>query len=67
MAGFTTVRDLGGSGVNVSLRNAINAGKVDGPRIYTAEKPSVLQAAMQIPQMDTAKNLWVIPAQRKGS
>lgn len=38
MAGFTTVRDLGGSGVNVSLRNAINGGKVVGPRIYTAEK-----------------------------
>ncbi|CAM3312517.1 metal-dependent hydrolase family protein [Aequorivita lipolytica] len=38
MAGFTTVRDLGGSGVNVALRNAINAGKTDGPRIYTAEK-----------------------------
>lgn len=38
LAGFTTVRDLGGSGINVSLRNAINAGKVDGPRIYTAEK-----------------------------
>lgn len=38
MAGFTTVRDLGGSGVNVALRNAINAGKVVGPRIYTAEK-----------------------------
>ena len=38
MAGFTTVRDLGGSGVNVSLRNAINTGKVLGPRIYTAEK-----------------------------
>lgn len=38
MAGFTTVRDLGGTGVNVSLRNAINAGKVKGPRIYTAEK-----------------------------
>jgi len=37
-AGFTTVRDLGGSGVNVSLRNAINLGYVDGPRIYTAEK-----------------------------
>jgi len=32
------VRDLGGSGVNVALRNAINAGKVVGPRIYTAEK-----------------------------
>ena len=38
LAGFTTVRDLGGSGVNVSLRNAINAGKVPGPRIFTAEK-----------------------------
>ena len=38
MAGFTTVRDLGGSGVNVSLRNAINSGTVDGPRILTAEK-----------------------------
>ncbi|MCZ4317428.1 amidohydrolase family protein [Aequorivita viscosa] len=38
MAGFTTVRDLGGSGVNVSLRNAINSGKTVGPRIYTAEK-----------------------------
>jgi imidazolonepropionase-like amidohydrolase len=24
MAGFTTVRDLGGSGVNIALRNAIN-------------------------------------------
>ncbi|PZX55738.1 metal-dependent hydrolase family protein [Algoriphagus chordae] len=38
MAGFTTVRDLGGSGVNISLRNAINSGKVIGPRIYTAGK-----------------------------
>ena len=38
MAGFTTVRDLGGSGVNVSLRNAIARGKVPGPRIFTAEK-----------------------------
>lgn len=37
-AGFTTVRDLGGSGVNVSLRNAINRGYIRGPRIYTAEK-----------------------------
>ena len=38
MAGFTTVRDLGGSGVNVALRRAIDAGKVPGPRVYTAEK-----------------------------
>ena len=38
MAGFTTVRDLGGSGVNISLRNAINKGIIEGPRIYTAGK-----------------------------
>lgn len=37
-AGFTTVRDLGGSGVNVSLRNAIDKGYIVGPRIVTAEK-----------------------------
>ncbi|WP_394747417.1 metal-dependent hydrolase family protein [Spongiimicrobium salis] len=38
MAGFTTVRDLGGTGVNIALRNAINGGKVVGPRVYTAGK-----------------------------
>jgi imidazolonepropionase-like amidohydrolase len=38
MAGFTTVRDLGGSRVNISLRNAINNGTTVGPRIYTAGK-----------------------------
>lgn len=38
MAGFTTVRDLGGTGVNVSLRNAIRDGYIKGPRIFTAEK-----------------------------
>src|SRR5215203_4744910 len=38
MIGFTTVRDLGGSGVNISLRNAINRGTIKGPRIFTAGK-----------------------------
>lgn len=38
MAGFTSIRDLGGSGVNVSLRNAINEGIIKGPRIWTCEK-----------------------------
>ncbi|HVV04820.1 MAG TPA: amidohydrolase family protein [Puia sp.] len=38
MAGFTTVRDVGGSGVNISLRNAIRQGIVVGPRMYTAGK-----------------------------
>ena len=38
MAGFTTVRDVGGSGVNIALRNAIRKGIVIGPRVYTAGK-----------------------------
>lgn len=38
MAGFTSVRDLGGSGVNTSLRNAINKGLVVGPTVYSAGK-----------------------------
>jgi imidazolonepropionase-like amidohydrolase len=37
LAGFTTVRNLGDNdNESVSLRNAINAGVVPGPRIYTA-------------------------------
>ena len=37
MAGFTTVRELGGV-ISTSLRDAINAGYVSGPRIYSAGK-----------------------------
>ena len=37
-AGFTTVRDLGGSGVNIAIRKAIDRGKIPGPRVYTAGK-----------------------------
>jgi len=37
MAGFTTVRNLGGSdGVTISLRNAITKGIVTGPRIFSS-------------------------------
>lgn len=36
-AGFTTVRDVGSQGfVDVALRNAINAGKIPGPRMQVA-------------------------------
>ena len=37
LAGFTTVRDLGGE-VLLSTRNAIKAGYIKGPRIYAAGK-----------------------------
>ncbi len=37
MAGFTTVRDIGGpEGVDIALRNAINAGDIIGPRMFVA-------------------------------
>jgi imidazolonepropionase-like amidohydrolase len=38
LKGFTTVRDLGGTGVNISIKKAINAGKIPGPRVFTAGK-----------------------------
>jgi imidazolonepropionase-like amidohydrolase len=37
LAGFTTVRNVGDNNYDsVSLRNAINAGEIPGPRIFTA-------------------------------
>lgn len=36
-AGFTTVRNLGdGANISIALRDAINAGSIPGPRIFTA-------------------------------
>lgn len=38
-AGFTTIRDVGDAfNASVALKKAINAGKVPGPRIFTAAK-----------------------------
>lgn len=39
LAGFTTVRDLGAEqALNVSLKRAIEAGRIPGPRMFTAGK-----------------------------
>ncbi len=38
LTGFTTVRDLGGTNVNIALRRAIDAELVKGPRVFTAGK-----------------------------
>ena len=66
MAGFTTVRDLGGSGVNVSLRNAINAGKIDGPRIFTAEKSLATTGGHADPTNGYRKDLVGNPGPKEG-
>ncbi|MBO3117103.1 amidohydrolase family protein [Winogradskyella sp. DF17] len=64
--GFTTVRDLGGSGVNVALRNAINAGKVDGPRIYTAEKALATTGGHADPTNGASRRLSGNPGPKEG-
>lgn len=39
LAGFTTVRNLGDSfNTSIALRDAINAGRIKGPRVFTAGK-----------------------------
>jgi imidazolonepropionase-like amidohydrolase len=66
MAGFTTVRDLGGSGVNVSLRNAINKGAIVGPRIYTAGKSIATTGGHADPSNGYRKDLMGNPGPNEG-
>ncbi|HRB79910.1 MAG TPA: amidohydrolase family protein, partial [Niabella sp.] len=66
MAGFTTVRDLGGSGVNVSLRNAINKGNVIGPRIFTAGKSIATTGGHADPTNGYRKDLMGDPGPKEG-
>jgi imidazolonepropionase-like amidohydrolase len=66
MNGFTTVRDLGGSGVNVSLRNAINAGKIKGPRIFTAEKALATTGGHADPTNGASRKLMGNPGPKEG-
>ncbi|MBC5842012.1 amidohydrolase family protein [Flavobacterium sp. F-380] len=66
MAGFTTVRDLGGTGINVSLRNAINKGKVVGPRILTAEKALASTGGHADPTNGYRKDLMGNPGPNEG-
>ena len=65
-SGFTTVRDLGGSGVNVSLRNAINAGKLVGPRIFTAEKSLATTGGHADPTNGSKRKLIGDPGPKEG-
>ncbi|HBK71194.1 MAG TPA: amidohydrolase [Flavobacteriaceae bacterium] len=66
LAGFTTVRDLGGSGVNISLRNAINKGTVIGPRIYTAGKAIATTGGHADPTNGVRKELRGNPGPKEG-
>ncbi|MFT3827017.1 MAG: amidohydrolase family protein [Chitinophagaceae bacterium] len=66
MTGFTTVRDLGGSGVNISLRNAINKKLVKGPRVYTAGKSIATTGGHADPTNGYRKDLMGDPGPAAG-
>ncbi|MDH3216963.1 MAG: amidohydrolase family protein [Candidatus Krumholzibacteria bacterium] len=67
MAGFTTVRDLGDDGqVIVSLKRAINAGWIPGPRIYTAGKSIATTGGHADPTNGWRRDLEGDPGPREG-
>lgn len=66
MSGFTTVRDLGGSGVNIALRNAIASGLVVGPRIYTAGKSIAPTGGHADPTNGVRRDLMGDPGPEQG-
>jgi imidazolonepropionase-like amidohydrolase len=66
MSGFTAVRDLGGSGVNISLRNAINKEWIVGPRIYTAGKALGTTGGHADPTNNYRKDLMGDPGPKEG-
>ncbi|HEU5147930.1 MAG TPA: amidohydrolase family protein [Chryseosolibacter sp.] len=66
MAGFTTVRDLGGSGVNIAMRNAINQGLAIGPRIFTAGKSIASTGGHADPTNGYRKDLMGDPGPKEG-
>ena len=66
MAGFTTVRDMGGSGVNIALRDAIATGEVTGPRIFTAGKAIGTTGGHADPTNGMRKDLMGDPGPREG-
>lgn len=66
MAGFTTVRDCGGTGVNISLRNAINQGTVTGPRVIAAGKSLATTGGHADPTNGSRRDLIGDPGPKEG-
>jgi len=57
MAGFTTVRDLGGTGVNIALGKAVKKGTIIGPRIYSVGKALAITGGHADPTNGYGKHL----------
>ena len=65
MAGFTTVRDLGGN-IALSLRNSINAGYIKGPRIIAAGKSIATTGGHADPTNGVNRELMGDPEAKEG-
>lgn len=66
-AGFTTVRDVGDSfNVSIALRDAIAAGRVPGPRIYTSGKSLATTGGHADPTNGWRADLMGKPGPREG-
>jgi imidazolonepropionase-like amidohydrolase len=65
-AGFTSVRDLGGSGVNSSLKRAIQLGYTYGPRIFSAGKAISITGGHGDPTNGVKRDLYEMPTTKNG-
>ena len=66
MSGFTSVRDLGGSGANIAMRKAIQKGYVVGPRIFTAGKSIATTGGHADPTNNYRPDLMGDPGPKEG-
>lgn len=64
-AGFTTVRDLGGAEV-LALRDAINGGWAEGPRIFAAGRSIATTGGHADPTNGGRDDLWETPGPTEG-
>jgi imidazolonepropionase-like amidohydrolase len=66
-AGFTTIRDLGDTdGASIAVRNAVNQGITEGPRIYTAGKAIATTGGHADPSNGSSQKLAGAPGPREG-
>lgn len=64
--GFTTVRDLGGTGVNIAMRKAIDAGRIAGPRVFTSGKSLATTGGHADPTNGSSRKLIGNPGAKEG-
>lgn len=65
MSGFTTVRDVGGK-LALSLRDAVNRGYIDGPRILAAGQSLAIMGGHADPTNGGREDLLGVPDEEQG-